>query len=67
LIVFAESRVDAREQAAQFGDALQRAGLRVERIPDPGNHMEINREFGTAGYRANAAVRALMSRVAGQG
>jgi hypothetical protein len=46
---------------------LQRAGLRVERIPDPGNHMEINREFGTAGYRANAAVRALMSRVAGQG
>jgi acetyl esterase/lipase len=67
LIVFAESRVDAREQAAQFGDALQRAGLRVERIPDPGNHMEINREFGTAGYRANAAVRALMARVAGQG
>jgi arylformamidase len=67
LIVFAESRVDAREQAAQFGDALQRAGLRVERVPDPGNHMEINREFGTAGYRANAAVRALMSRVAGQG
>ena len=67
LIVFAESRVDAREQAAQFGDALQRAGLRVERVPDPGNHLEINREFGTEGYRANAAVRALMSRVAGQG
>jgi acetyl esterase/lipase len=63
LIVFAESRVDAREQAAQFGDALQQAGLRVERVPDPGNHMEINREFGTPGYRANPAIRALMERV----
>ena len=64
LIVFAESRIDAREQAAQFGDALQRAGLRVERVPDPGNHLEINREFGTPGYRANTAIRALMERVA---
>lgn len=63
LIVFAESRIDAREQAAQFGEALQRAGLRVERIPDPGNHLQINREFGTPGYRANPAVRALMGRV----
>jgi arylformamidase len=67
LIVFAGSRVDAREQAAQFGDALQRAGLRVDRIADPGNHMAINREFGTPGYRANAAIRALMARVAGEG
>jgi len=64
LIVFAESRIDAREQAAQFGDAPQRAGLRVERVPDPGNHLEINREFGTPGYRANTAIRALMERVA---
>lgn len=63
LIVFAESRLDAREQAAQFGDALQQVGLRVERVPDPGNHLEINREFGTPGYRANAAIRALMGRV----
>lgn len=63
LIVFAESRVDAREQADQFGEALQRAGLRVERIPDPGSHLQINREFGTPGYRANPAIRALMTRV----
>jgi hypothetical protein len=27
--------------------------------------MEINREFGTPGYRANTAIRALMARVAG--
>ena len=64
LIVFAESRRDAREQARDFGDALQRAGLRVERVPDPGDHLEINREFGTPDYRANASVRALMARVA---
>lgn len=63
LIVFAESRVDAREQTAQFGDALQQAGLRVERVPDPGSHLEINREFGTPGYRANPAIRAMMDRV----
>jgi arylformamidase len=63
LIVFAESRVDARQQAAQFGDALQRAGLRVERVPDPGDHLEINREFGMPDYRANPVVRALMARV----
>lgn len=65
LIVFAESRRDAREQARDFGDALQRAGLRVERVPDPGDHLEINREFGTPDYRANASIRALMARVAG--
>jgi arylformamidase len=65
LIVFAESRRDAREQAQGFGDALQRVGLRVERVPDPGDHLEINREFGTPDYRANASIRALMARVAG--
>ena len=65
LIVFAESRRDAREQARDFGDALQRAGLRVERVPDPGDHLEINREFGMPDYRANASIRALMARVAG--
>lgn len=64
LIVFAESRRDAREQAQQFGDALLRVGLRVERVPDPGDHLEINREFGTPDYRANASIRALMARVA---
>jgi acetyl esterase/lipase len=63
LIVFAESRRDAREQARDFGDALQRAGLRVERVPDPGDHLEINREFGMPDYRANASIRALMARV----
>ena len=67
LIVFAESRRDAREQAQGFGDALQRVGLRVERVPDPGDHLEINREFGTPDYRANASIRALMARVAGGG
>jgi acetyl esterase/lipase len=65
LLVFAEDRADAVEQADYFGAALRRAGLRVERVPDPGNHMEINRDFGTPGYRANDAVRALMVRVAG--
>ena len=65
LIVFAESRRDAREQAQEFGDALQRVGLRVERVPDPGDHLEINREFGTPDYRANASIRALMARVEG--
>jgi acetyl esterase/lipase len=65
LIVFAESRRDAREQARDFGDALQRAGLRVERVPDPGDHLEINREFGMPDYRANASIRALMARVEG--
>ena len=65
LLVFAEDRADAVEQADDFGAALRRAGLRVERVPDPGNHMEINRDFGTPGYRANDAVRALMVRVAG--
>jgi hypothetical protein len=44
---------------------LQRAGLRVERVPDPGDHLEINREFGMPDYRANASIRALMARVEG--
>jgi acetyl esterase/lipase len=65
LIVFAESRRDARKQARDFGDALQRVGLRVERVPDPGDHLEINREFGMPDYRANPSIRALMARVAG--
>ena len=63
LLVFAEGRIDAIEQAGYFGDALQKAGLRVERVPDPGNHLEINREFGDPGYRANDAVRAMMVRI----
>lgn len=63
LLVFAEDRVDAVEQAEYFGDALEKAGLRVERVADPGNHLEINREFGNPGYRANDAVRAMMVRI----
>ncbi|MEN9315124.1 MAG: hypothetical protein RIS35_1517, partial [Pseudomonadota bacterium] len=67
LIVYAEDRIDAVEQAGYFGDALRNAGLRVERVPDPGNHLEINREFGNPGYRANDAVRAMMVRIASAG
>lgn len=67
LLVFAEDRVDAVEQADYFGAALRRAGLRVEQVPDPGNHLEINREFGNPGYRANDAVRAMMVRISSAG
>ncbi len=67
LLVFAQRRVDAVEQAQYFGDALQQAGLRVERVPDPGNHLEINRDFGEPGYRANDAIRAMMVRIASLG
>ena len=63
LLVFARNRVDAVEQAKQFGDTLQQVGLRVERVAEPRNHLEINRDFGTPGYLSNEAIRALMTRI----
>jgi len=63
LLVYARDRVDAVEQARYFGDTLQQAGLRVERVAEPRNHREINQDFGTPGYLSNDAVRAMMARI----
>lgn len=65
LIIHSSGRADSASQSNAFGMALRRAGASVEVQPMNASHMEINRDFGTAGYTANASIAALMRRVEG--
>jgi arylformamidase len=73
LLLFTSARSDAAAQARSLAVSLERAGPRTQIFEVPSTsrrrlqgHMEINRDFGTAGYAGNDAVLAIMRRVAGQ-
>ena len=72
LLLFDSGRDDAVSQSALLAGGLQRAGVRVQqqgiRFDDRNvlqRHRRMNVEFGSPGYAGNAAVEALMRRVAG--
>ena len=73
LLLYAGARPDAAKQSALLAAALRRAGRKAQRVMVPSStpnpvaaHREINETFGTAGFAANAAIEALMKRVAGK-
>ncbi len=69
LLLFVTARADARTQSDNLAAALARNGARTQSLAvESGSgelraHMAINVEFGTPGYSANDAVRALLRRV----
>ena len=72
LILYTAARRDAAAQSSAMNEALRKGGARTQVIEVPADsrnqlseHLEINRDFGTSGYAANAAIEAIMQRVAG--
>jgi arylformamidase len=65
LLIYVNSRDDARKQSIALSAALQRGGAQASTKGVEGNHMTVNREFGTAGYPAQAEVDALVKAVVG--
>lgn len=72
LLLYTSARDDAQQQSAALSAALRRSGARTAVFAVPARskqklsaHREINVEFGTPGYAANAQVEAIMRRVAG--
>jgi acetyl esterase/lipase len=72
LLLYTSAREDAETQSRSLAAALDRSRVRTQLLEVPSQssnqligHMEINRDFGTAGYAANDPVLAIMRRVAG--
>jgi arylformamidase len=72
LLLYTSARDDALQQSNTLSAALRRAGAQAEVLAVPARsqqklsaHREINVEFGTPGYAANAQIEAIMRRVAG--
>jgi arylformamidase len=72
LLLYTSARDDAQQQSEALAATLRRSGARTEVFAVPAKsqqklsaHREINVEFGTPGYAANAQVVAIMRRVAG--
>jgi arylformamidase len=72
LLLYSGARDDAQAQSEALAKSLDRGGTRTQLLEVPAEgrnqlsgHMEINANFGTSGYAANAAVEAIMRRVAG--
>jgi arylformamidase len=73
LLLYTSARDDAQAQSRGLAAALNRGRVRTQLFEVPAQsrgqlagHMEINRDFGTANYAANAAIVAIMQRVSGQ-
>lgn len=65
LLIYVNSRDDARTQSIALVAALQRGGAQASTKGVEGNHMTVNRDFGTASYPAQAEVDALVKAVVG--
>ena len=65
LLIYVNSRDDARTQSLALAAALQRGGAQASAKGIAGNHRTANRDFGTADYPAQAEVDALVRAVAG--
>jgi arylformamidase len=73
LLLYTSARNDAEDQSRGLAAALDRRRVRTQLFEVPAQsrnplagHMEINRDFGTASYAANAEILAIMRRVADQ-
>jgi len=71
LLLYTTARDDAQLQSAALADALRRSGANTEVFAVPAKsrqqlaaHRDINVDFGTPGYAANAQVEAIMARIA---
>lgn len=72
LLLYTSARGDAQQQSEALSSALRRSGASTVVFAVPAKskqklsaHREINVDFGTPGYAANAQVEAIMRRVAG--
>ncbi len=71
LVLYTSAREDARDQSRALDAALRRGGARSAVVEVPSDaralkaHLEINRDFGTPRFAANAQVEAIMRRVGG--
>jgi hypothetical protein len=71
LLLYTTARDDAQLQSETLSSALRRNGANTEVFAVPANsrqqlaaHRDINVDFGTPGYAANARIEAIMRRVA---
>lgn len=65
LLIYVNSRDDARAQSNALSAALSRGGAQASVKGIEGNHMTANRDFGKADYPAQAEVDALVRAVIG--
>lgn len=71
LLLYTAARGDSKAQSVGLAEALRKGGAKAEVMEIPttsrnplAGHMEVNTGFGTAGFAANPAIKAMMRRIA---